>query len=716
MASLFKWLIGLLLLVIVVLVAAVVILPQVIDPNDYKPQIVAAAKDKLGRDVAIEQDLGLSVFPWLGIETGGERVGNAKGFNADSFAEIDKLGLKVKLWPLLSRRVEVDTLVLSGLRLNLEKDAAGKTNWDDLAAAESQKGEAPSTEVQPKPSEAPQDAAAPLALSIQGVQIEDGRITWDDRQAGQHYELDGVRLVTGAVAPGATVPIEGGVVFTSRAPAMTLKAALSAKVSSDSELAVFDISGLKLELDAAGEGLPDGGAKLSLAVDLHADTRADTLKLSKLDIQGPALRATGDINVSALQTKPAATGKLAIAETNLKTLASMFASPIQTTDPAALTRASGDLGLSYAEGALKLEPLSVRLDDSNLKGYLHVLDPAGPVVRTQLELDEIDVDRYLPPAGDSTAAGTAASADAGKPANNGQQASPPADPFAALRTLDFVGDFKIGKLKVSNVRMSNVTTKVVSKKGVLKVEPMAANLYDGKFDGGATLDTTGAKPAISARNTLTGIQVGPLLKDVAGEDRLVGSGELQMDIRAQGLSEQDVRRTLNGSSRFAFRNGALKGVNIAQVIREGSSRLGLGGDKLETGTPGQTDFSELSGSLTMTNGVVKNNDLSAKSPLLRVEGKGEVDLPRDTVDYRVVAELVGSLEGQGGKGRSELSGVPIPVRITGPLSKPSYTPDLEAALSAKAKEQLEAKKEEVRQKVEEKVKDKVGDALKGLFK
>ena len=327
-----------------------------------------------------------------------------------------------------------------------------------------------------------------------------------------------------------------------------------------------------------------------------------------------------------------------------------------------------------------------------------------------MTLDQIDLDRYMPPA----AAPEAAGGD-----STGSPKASTEDPFAALRTLDFVGDFTIGKLKVGNARMSNVTTKVVSKQGVLKVDPMAANLYEGKFDGNMLFDVSGNKPKIAAKNSLTGIQVGSLLKDVAGEDRLIGRGELHADIRAVGLTEADVRRSLNGTSRFSFQDGALKGVNIAQVIREGSSRLGLSSDKLSTGTPGQTDFSELGGSVKITNGVIKNDDLAAKSPLLRIEGKGEVDLPNDSINYLLVTELVGSLEGQGGKSRSELSGLPIPVRITGSLANPSYRPDLEAALSAKAKAQLEAKKDELKQKaqekVEEKLKGKVGDALKGLF-
>lgn len=696
MGKLIKWLLGVILLLVVLVVAAAVILPMVIDPNDYKPQIVAKAQEQLGRDMAIEQDLSLSVFPWLGIETGGVRVGNAEGFKAESFAEIEQLGLKVKLMPLLSRKLEVDTLVLKGLRLNLEKNADGKTNWDDLAGDKQ-------TESSPAESAAKEESA-PLSLSVQGIQIEDAKISWDDRQAGQKYVLDGVRLVTGALSPGATVPVEGSVTFTSSTPAMTLKAELGAEVSSDADLAVFDIAGLRLALDASGEGLPSGGAKLTLKTDLRADTRADTLNLKNLEISGPAMAAKGEIVVTALQTNPAASGKLSIAETNLKTLASMFASPIQTTDPAVLTRASGSLGLSYADGALKLDPLTLKLDDSNIKGYLHVLNTVGPVVRTRLELDQIDIDRYMPPASTDVATQTASSETA-KPSAG--------DPFAALRPLDLVGEFTIGRLKVNNVRMSNVTTKIVSKKGVLKVEPLAANLYEGKFDGSATLDASSAKPKIAARNSLTGIQVGQLLKDVAGEDRLIGRGELHMDIRASGLEEQDIRRSLNGTSRFAFRDGAVKGVNIAQVIREGSSRLGLGGDSLETGTAGQTDFSELSGSLNISNGVITNNDLSAKSPLLRIDGEGEIDLPRDTIDYRVVTELVGTLAGQGGKARGELKGIPIPVRITGPLTNPKYVPDLEGALSAKAKAQLDAKKEELKQKVEDKVNEKLDGALKG---
>ena len=714
MGALFKWLIGLLLALALLVAAAVVVLPMVVDPNDYKPQIVQAAKDRLGRELIIEKDLSLSVFPWLGIETGGVRIGNAPGFSAPWFAEIAELGLKVKLMPLLSRQVEVDTLVVNGLRLNLERDAKGTTNWDDLVAA--QQVEAAEEASQGQPSDG---AADPLSFSVQGIQIGDARVSWDDRQAGQKYLLDKVRLVTGRLSPGATVPVEIGAVFTSDTPAMTLDAGLEASVSSDADLTVFQVGGLIMQLDAKGEGLPAGGASLTLKTDLVADTRADTLKLDKLEISGPAMAARGEMSVTAMRTAPAAQGRVSIAETNPKTLASMFASPIETTDPAALTRASGEVSFAYADGVLKLDPLSMQLDESKLTGHLHLLDTAGPVVRTRMALDQIDLDRYLPPAVDDRVPAPK-SVDGTAPASSPDSAAAPAaaapDPFAALRTLDFEGEFTIVKLTLAKARLSNVTSKVVSRKGVLKVNPMNAQLYQGNFTGSAVLDASGRQPLLHAKEALTGIQVGPLLQDLVGEARLTGRGDVHADIRTTGLSEQEVRRSLTGTSRFAFRDGALQGVNIAQIIRDASSALGLGSSKFDTGTPGQTDFSELGASLTMTNGLIRNDDLHAKSPLLRIDGKGQVDLPKDTIDYRLMTELVGSLAGQGGKGRDELAGIPIPVRIRGSLADPSYQPDVEDLLRARAQAELDKRKDEVQEKAEKEIQKTLDGVFKGLFK
>jgi AsmA protein len=92
-------------------------------------------------------------------------------------------------------------------------------------------------------------------------------------------------------------------------------------------------------------------------------------------------------------------------------------------------------------------------------------------------------------------------------------------------------------------------------------------------------------------------------------------------------------------------------------------------------------------------------------------------LSEETIDYTLTTKLVGSLEGQGGKSLEELKGVSIPVRVGGTYSKPTYMPDLGAALSEAAKAKVEEKVEEQKDKLKEKIEEKIGDQLlKGLFK
>jgi len=695
MGKLIKWLLGIVLVLVILVVAAVIVLPLLIDPNEHKDDIIAAVKEQTGRDLQITQELTLSVFPWLGIETGGVSLSNAKGFGDEPFAQVEQLGLRVKLLPLISRRVEVDTLVLDGLRLNLAKDAQGTSNWADLQAH---------ADAEEKPAEAPgaDDRGGPLALKIQGIQLNDARVTWRDAQTGEHYVLQDLRLVSGSLEPGVQVPLKAGFRLASRQPKLDLQMQMQADVTVDAAFSHYQISSLELALQGKGEGLPEDGMNLNLDTDIDLDLAEGRVQLIDLQLSGPALSASGNLQVADMHEAPKVSGAFKLGETNLKQLAALFGAHIETADPKALTSVSADLRLAHDGKALKIEPLQVRLDDTRLSGQVHLLDPQGPVLRSKLQIDALDVDRYLAPAAEAGAEGEAAPAASSE------------DPFAALRRLDLQAEVRIGQLTVNKARMSDVLVKIVSKGGVLKLDPMAAKLYEGTFDGSLTLDARQRTPRLHAVEQLKGIQIGALLRDVLGEDRLLGKGELHLDLRTTGLSETEVRNSLNGSGRFRFVDGAFKGVNIAQLLRTAGSKLGLS-EPPAAGSANQTDFTEMSGSVTVSNGVVSNQDLQAKSPLLRIDGKGTVNLPADTIDYRLTTELVKSLEGQGGRERDQLAGVPIPVKIQGPLASPSYKPDLEGVLSAKAKQRIEEEKQKARAKLEAEAKKALEGKLKGLF-
>ena len=300
----------------------------------------------------------------------------------------------------------------------------------------------------------------------------------------------------------------------------------------------------------------------------------------------------------------------------------------------------------------------------------------GSAIRFDLALDAIDADRYLPPA--SEAETGAADSSAGE------------NPLAMLGSLDVDGQLKVGKLKVNNLNASDISVTMKGKDGVLNIAPITANLYQGTFAGKIGINATGAQPKLSVDEKLIGIQVGPLLKDLQGAESLSGRGDIEAKMTAVGSNAEAMKKTLNGTAAFVFADGSVSGFNIAEMIRDAKAMF-LGGSESSSDAPKKTDFSELTGSFVVKDGLVTNNDLSAKSPLLRLDGKGTADLPTETIDYHVTTTLVATTQGQGGDELADLAGIPIPIKIGGTFSEPSYGLDIDmgALLQSKAGDLLE---------------------------
>jgi AsmA protein len=321
-------------------------------------------------------------------------------------------------------------------------------------------------------------------------------------------------------------------------------------------------------------------------------------------------------------------------------------------------------------------------------------------VRFDLQLDAIDVDRYRPPPSDEppTPVTPATAAAAGAELF----------PVETLRGLNVDGSVKIGKLKVSGLTTTELLMKLAGKGGQLRLHPAQAKLYQGSYAGNLGLDVRGKQPKISLDETLTDVHIGPLLKDLQGKDTLTGTTRARATLTASGQTPEALKKSLGGNLSFAFTNGAVKGFNLAALIRRAVAQLNGEPPPQDEG-PDQTDFTELTGSATVTKGVISNNDLAAKSPLLRVQGEGSADLNSEALDYLLTAKIVGSLEGQGGKGLEDLKGVAIPVQITGNFAEPKYKVRLDKALK-------ESAEEKVKEKLEKKLEKKFGDQFKGLLR
>lgn len=685
--------------IVVVLAGALVAAGLLIDPNDYKDQITAKVNEATGRTLTIGGDIGLSLFPWIAVELNDVALSNAEGFGDEPFTRINRAEVRLKLLPLLSREVEAGTIVLQGLVLNLARDAGGRSNWDDLA------GEPAASPSLQKPSEpaARKDAPALSALAIGGVDIRDGQVSWRDEGAGQQVDLSDIRLQTGAIVPGVPVDVELGFTMASEAPAMQVRTDLSGEVDLATSLRQIAVNGLQLAVEASGSGVPVPDPTINLGADVSVDLDADSASLKGLTLSAYELDLSGNFDVTGMTTDAEVKGRVKVEEFNARDLLAALEQPVpETADPKALTRVALDSAINATASSLGLIAMDLQLDETRVNGNFRIKDFATSALTFKLDLDEIDLDRYLPPPAEGETAPVASPAEAA--------AGAATLPVETLRALHIFGTATIGKIKVSGLHAADIALKVNARDGLLRTEQSVGKLYEGNYSGKLTINAREAVPKLSLNESLNDVRVGPLLVDATGKDIIDGRGNVTAALRTQGSEIEAWKKGLNGNASIAFTDGAVKGINIAGLLRDAqASVLGGGGDPVDE--PEQTDFSELTASMRFVNGVMHNKDFSAKSPLLRVTGEGKVNLVNEKINYTATPKIVGSLEGQGGKGLDKLKGVAIPVHINGTFAEPRFEVDVKSMLTESQKEKVDKKVDKYRDKLE----DKVGDKLKKLF-
>ncbi|HEY9550342.1 MAG TPA: AsmA-like C-terminal region-containing protein, partial [Kiloniellaceae bacterium] len=341
---------------------------------------------------------------------------------------------------------------------------------------------------------------------------------------------------------------------------------------------------------------------------------------------------------------------------------------------------AGQLEMTGAKVALTEAKL--KLDEIAGEGQFSV-DATGakPMIKAELTVDQLNVNPYLPPeqepaeAGQAGQAGSDGAADA--PAEGWSDA--PID-VSGLAALNADLAFNAGGIQFKDVKIGQSRLTVVLQDSKLTADLAEMQLYEGSGKGKVVVDGSSGKPAITADFDLANFQAGPFLDDLADFDRILGTTESKLAVQTTGASQLELVSNLAGNGAVVFRDGAIKGINIAAMLRNiSTAAIDQSFDEAAT-----TDFAELSGTFTIDKGIVTNKDLSLVAPLVRMTGEGQIPLPPRTVDYVVKPKLVGSIEGQGGA--SELAGVTVPIKVSGPWSDISYKPDLEGMLKDQVKD------------------------------
>jgi AsmA protein len=609
-------------------VVALLIVPMFVDVQKYKPEIEKKVSEATGRPFSIGGKLELSLFPWAGLAFSDLHLGNPSGFKEKDFVSVKSFEARVKLLPLLSRDVQVKRFILEGPRIVLEKSKTGQGNWEDIGKPS---GEVPSKP--PKKGEKPPEKGLGEGLPIKAIAvgefaITEGDVLWIDQSTGERKEISDVTLRLYDVSLDRPI-----------------RFAFSAKL---------DKQPLSMEGKAGPVGKDPGKGTIPLDLVVKALKELD-ISL-KGNIVNPATRPQFDL---ALQVSSFSPRKLVAA------LGQTF--PVTTADPEALNRVSLQAKVRGDQEHVSVSDGVLDLDESKLSFSIKAKDYSKPDVQFDLNLDTIDLDRYLPPPAEEKTT---------EEKTKGPAAQQDKIDYTPLRRLVLDGSMRVGKLKAHGAKMQDLYLKVSGKNGRFDLEPLTAKLYGGDLSAAGALDVGKDIPKSNLEVHAKEIQAGPLLKDVLEKDLLEGNVQAEVALSMAGDEAEAIKRTLNGKGDLLFKDGAIVGIDLAGMVRNAKAAFGLAEKKAERP---KTDFSELHSPFTITDGIVDTTDTSLVSPLLRVLVAGKANLVNETLDFRVEPKFVTTLKGQGDT--KERSGITVPVLVTGTFSSPTFRPDLKGMLT-----------------------------------
>lgn len=649
--------------VVALLLAAAVVLYSVVDTDFIKNEAVKAAKEHTGRDLVFKGDVGISVFPWLGVELGPVALSNAPGFGDAPMAEIRRTDVKVKVLPLFSGNVQVSSVQVDGLRLNLGRDAKGVTNFDDIAARMGKGGgDAPAEPAEPVAPDGDGGGGAPITgLDVGGIALTDAALVWDDRMQNARYSVSELDVTTGALRLGRPFDLAVSARAEASEPALAADVDLTTRADLGTDFKTPALTGLKLTIGAESGLIPGGEAEAVIGGDIRIDLNTSTITVERLALSALGLDAQGDVTVRSFDTTPVVETTMDLAEFNPKALLRRLdLPPVETTDPDALTRAKASFTARATPSSASLSALELTVDDTTLTGKAGVVNFERPAVTFDLASTALDADRYLPPSGGKKADSGASAPEKSQDGGGEGEAAPGGLPKEQLRKLDVDGTLRLEKLKVYDIRLSDTEVTVKAKDGVIRIAPLATGLYGGLLKTGLLADVSGKSTSTKLDLGLKGMSLGGLLTDAVGEDKVTGTTALSAALAAVGDDWKSMLRTLTGNAALSLTDGVFKGFQvIPEPVRKQAAAKAPGED-LEK-VQKQQKFQDISATFDVKNGLVSTRDTALKAAGLSGKGAGTVDLVKQAVDYKAVVDI---------------TAVPtIPFHVTGPLTDPSVSLD-----------------------------------------
>jgi AsmA protein len=662
----------------------------------------------------------------------------------EPFADLQMLGLSVRVIPLLRREVQMSDVRVEGLNLRLNRDKDGHGNWEDIGkapapATPSTSATPPAATGEPAPATTAQaeKPAQPIRLDIDSLTVNNARVEYSDERTGKQFSAESIQLSTGPVHDSTNIPVKLTAFLGTNQPVLRVRTELAGELRFERALQRYKFEDMKLSGEVAGDPLQGKTMTFAAQGQLLLDKAANVAEWTGIKISANQLRALGELKANDLDKTPQISGGLSIAQFDLAKFVDSIGQKLPAMAEGSLSKVELASQVAGTPTSLSLDSLNLKLDDSTFSGRIAIEDFAKQSLRLNLKADTFNVDRYLPPkSAEANSAKQVRQAEVANTENEamagaGSSPLPPSPtkgpwsterllPVERLSKLDVNADLTFGQLTLDKLPIQNAALKATGLGGLLTLENLRGDLYDGNFEAKGTLDVRQQVPALNMQTRISKVPVEKILESQGKNPPVQGLVTLDSALTSSGNSQSVLIDNLNGNASFVINNGVLLNANLEQQLCKGIATLNR---KTLTGEPRgkDTPFEELKGNLTFHNGVASNPDLKVRIPGMTVNGNGDIDLRVLGMDYRVGVIVEGDksdMPDPACQVSERFVGIEWPLRCRGPLELGAKACRVDNERMGQVASKLAG--ERISEKIDEKLGDKVSpelkDALKGLFK
>jgi AsmA protein len=657
----------------------------------------------------LEGELKLSFFPSLGISTGKIELSNAQGFEGKPFATLQESVIKINLLPLFTKQIETGGLVVKNVVLNLTRNKEGANNWDDLTKRDQTK----TTNLSVPESEKPAESDFFKTVAIGAITIENAQLNWDNQQTGKRLEIKNITLKTDEFRVNEPIALDLSFLIVDTEAKLTesikFVTALTVKEKFDHiVLGHSDLHSITDDTTLSGKSVV-----ATMSAEVVLDLPNQSLKVSGLELKSGELNITAEISGTNIKDHPSFQGPVRVEQFSPAKILNEWAVALpMMQDTNALSKMAIGFDLQTSADSVDFQNVLINLDDTRIQGSIQLRNLVQPAFAFYLEADTIDADRYLPPA----------TSKKDKPISSPASAlavGASLVPIETLKRLNANGELSLQKLKISDLTLQDMHLKFDAKNGLVTTQQSVKQFYQGSYSGDLSIDARNSEPALALNETISHVQIEPLLKDYKGEAKISGIVNASAQLQGQGKYTDLFKSSLNGQLNFQCKNGVIKGFNLQKII-DNVKALVKGSSIPVDRKNDQTLFSDMTGTANVKQGLIQNDDLLAKSSKLLVNGKGNANLNTEQLDYQVTARLI-KTEATATE-PEQLHDTPVVVHIGGTFSAPTYTLDVASLLTEKNKAKIEKildknkdKIDKLMDKLDKKLGPGTSDLLKHLF-